>query len=115
MADDSTFISMGRKAFPDAQNDISLLGVGRVFGEQFYTLGWAGKSRESFCLVNIDGPLSSLVGDHLRFRYGVSKSVYAYCVGIADVASDVIVTRRLFAALELLSVQQLSVIVEVIE
>lgn len=109
-------ILVARQGFIDAQAAISLEGVGEPFAGR-YRLGWTGSriadERGSFCVVDEDGPLQELVGDHLRFVYG-DRSVLAYCVGGVDLGVDAAVTRRLFAAVELLAVQQITVRVEVL-
>lgn len=109
-------ILAARQSFPDTQ--INMAGVPALFGSDFYTLGWKANDltavRGSFCIVKEDGPLANLVGDHLQFRYGASKTVRAYCVGSGSMETDIAVTRRVFAALELLAVDRISVLVEVV-
>lgn len=109
-------ILTARQSFPDAQ--AALDGVGSPFGNAAFTVGWYGTrvsaERGSFCIVNADGPLAELVGDTVRLRYGPGSTVLAYCVGSADLEWDMGVTRRVFAAVELLSVDIISVTLEVI-
>lgn len=107
-----------RRSFPDTQAAMASAGVPALFGPDFYTVAWKGHELTdtpgSFCTVNADGPLANLVGDHLRLRFGASRSVYVYCVGSATLAVDIGVTRRAFAALEFLAVDSLAVLVEVV-
>lgn len=107
-----------RRSFPDTQAAMAAAGVPTLFGADFYTVSWKGHeltgTQGSFCVVRADGPLANLVGDHLRLRFGASKSVFVYCVGSANLEVDIGVTRRAFAALELLAVDSITVLVEVV-
>jgi hypothetical protein len=109
-------ILIGRMSFPDAQATMD--GVGEQFDPYFHTLGWRettiGAQLGSFCVVNEESPLADLVGDYLRFRYGRDRSVMAYCVASGTIPYEIAVTRRVFAAVESISVPSIDVIVEVL-
>jgi hypothetical protein len=111
-------ILLARRAFPDAQ--AALTGVVAAERNTRNTLGWYGttfhEERGSFAIVREDGPLADLVGDRLRLRYGKATPVFVYCIGAREIADgyDIVVPRRVFAALELLAVDRIDVIVEVL-
>lgn len=115
MADEPMILTC-RRAFPEAQAALES-GGGAPFGDRLYTMGWVGtrvsSERGSFAVVALNGPLADLVGDIVRLTHG-TKSVLAYVVGSADLPYEIGVTRRTFAAVELLSVDSVDVIVEVV-
>lgn len=81
------------------------------------TCEWHGTTvdaeRGAFCIVPPGGRLATLVGEWLRVTYG-TRSVAVYCHNEADGYSDLSLTRRAFQALELLSVDEIVVRVEVL-
>lgn len=104
-----------RLPFPDAQ--VALDGVPSSRLTDFHTCGWYGTTlhdeRGAFAMVNETGPLADLIGDRLRLRYE-RKSVNVYCFGSTDLPHDIAITRRAFASLELLAVEEIEVLVEVL-
>jgi hypothetical protein len=110
-------ILSARQAFLDAQ--AALEGTGRTPAEPtgFFPCRWYGSSfhtdRGSYAVVKTDGELGDLVGDRLRLVYG-KRSVIVYVFASADVEAEIVITRRSFAALELLAVNEIDVLVEVL-
>lgn len=111
----------GRLPFPDAQ--VALDGVGEGVDPTPYTCSWYGTEvsdeRGSFGLVDDDGPLGHLIGDRVRVRYrrsgtGVERYVVVYVFGATELDTDIAITRRAFAAIELLALEEISVQVEVV-
>jgi hypothetical protein len=78
--------------------------------------GWYGTEFDddpgSFALVQDGGTLVDLVGQRIAVVYG-DRTVYAYCkaTAVLNAGEDLAVTRRLYAALEVLS--QVPIAVEV--
>lgn len=107
-----------RLAYPDAQR--ALAGNIEEVSVTFNTLGWYDTKfhpeRGCFAIVREDGPLVDLVGDRLHIRYG-DKTVNVYCFTAREIedGQDIVITRRSFAALELLAVDRIDVIVETLE
>jgi hypothetical protein len=108
-------ILAARQGFADAQRDLAGVAVERMPG--LPSCGWYGTAvsaeRGSFALVNRGGPLEALIGDRLKLTYG-DCSVYVYCFGSEDLDWDIHITRRAFAALELLAVDRIALIVEIV-
>lgn len=104
-------------AFPDAQR--ALAGVPEPGTAVRSTVGWYGTSlhpdRGCFAIVREDGPLADLVGDRLRVTYN-DKSVTVYCIGARTIDSgeDIVITRRSWAAVELLSMDRIVAVVDVV-
>jgi hypothetical protein len=67
-----------------------------------HELGWYGTA------LHPDGELADLVGDRVRIIYG-RRSTIVYVFASADIPYDIAITRRSYAALELLSVDSISV------
>ena len=107
-------VLLARQSFSDAQWSFS--GLGERFGT-YYTCGWYGTElndeRGCFALVDDTGPLADLIGDRLRLRYD-QRAVFVYCFGSTELPHDVAITRRAFAALALLSLDEIRLIVEVV-
>lgn len=108
-------ILAARQGFPDAQIDLAGTAILRRPG--LPTCGWYGTKvsveRGSFALVNRGGPLEDLIGDRLKLTYK-GRCVFVYCFGSEELLYDIHITRRTFAALELLAVERIDVIVEVV-
>jgi hypothetical protein len=77
-----------------------------------HELGWYGTALHPdlgcYGVVAIDGELADLVGDRVRIIYG-RRSTIVYVFASADIPYDIAITRRSYAALELLSVDSISV------
>lgn len=106
-----------RRSFPDAQSALDD-GVGEKVADGPFALGWYGTSvsreRGAFAVVADRGLLSDLIGDRVRIVYDTA-SVVAYVFGGAVFDTcDIAVTRRAFAALELLVVERIDVEIEVL-
>lgn len=105
-----------RQGFPDAQQDLAGPPLETVAG--FHSCGWYGTTlndeRGCFAVVGDEGPLAELIGDRLLLRYGL-RSIYVYCFASApDLEQDIVITRRAFAALDLLARESIDVLIEVI-
>lgn len=102
-----------RLAFPDGQD--ALNGVPESAGAGPYTLSWYGTQvhdeRGSFGLVNAIGPLADLVGDRVQILYK-THSVRVYVFGSTDLDTDIAITRRAFASIELLAKDSINVRVQ---
>lgn len=103
----------GRLPFAEAQRllDGSSDGVMR-----YRSIGWYGSDfhpdRGFYAIIHQDDP--ELVGDRLRLSYK-GRSVCVYAFGSADVGEhEIVITRRAFAELELLSKETISCRVEVL-
>jgi hypothetical protein len=108
-------ILAARQGYTDAQEDLFGTPIERRPG--LPSCGWYGTSvsaeRGSFALVNRGGPLEDLIGDRLKLTYG-DCSTFVYVFGSDDLDYDIHITRRAFAALELLAVERIDLIVEVV-
>jgi hypothetical protein len=113
-----------RKPFIDAQAALDGVPVERLVGD--WTCEWYGtrisRERGSFCLLNSDGPLAARVGDKLRLTYedpqsGDARAVNVYAVqtiALGESGPNLAITRRAFAALQLLAMERIAVTVEVL-
>jgi hypothetical protein len=83
----------------------------------FYTCGWYGTTLHPdlgcYGIVQAEGDLADLVGDRVRVIYN-RRSVIVYVFASYDIPYDIAITRRAYAALELLSEEELSVRFEVL-
>lgn len=108
-------ILAARQGFTDAQEALVGTPISREAG--LPSCGWYGTAvsseRGSFALVNRGGPLEGLVGERLKLTWA-ERSVYVYVFGSEDLDWDIHITRRAFAALELLAVDRIDLIVEVV-
>lgn len=121
IADDQVFLPSepevlaARLGYPDAQVELAGTPYWRATG--LPGVGWYGTdvSAEtgSFGLVNIGGPLESLIGDRLKLTYR-GRSAFVYVFGSDYLIEDLHITRRAFAALELLAVGRIGCIVEAV-
>lgn len=103
-------------AFPDAQ--VALDGTVQSTASAFQSCSWYGPNVNSFlgcyAIVNADSDIEDLVGDRLRLVHG-AKSVNVYCfTTISDIDEDILISRRAYAALELLAKTPIDVIVKVL-
>lgn len=108
-------ILSARKGWQDAQAELA--GQVIIRNPTLIGCGWYGtaisRERGAFALVNRTGALTDLVGDRLRLTHN-DRSIYVYCFGTDDLDYDIHITRRSFAALELLAVERIDVTVEVV-
>lgn len=98
--EDEQLIDSASGGFADAQ--AALRGVREsLFGT--IEVGWHDTVVDShegcFALVRTGADNDGLVGEVLEVRYA-GKSVFVYCVGSADVPTDISLSRRAFIALE---------------
>lgn len=105
-----------REAFPDAQELLSArVSTGVVYERQ--ALSWYGSiisdERGSFGVVNPDGPLADLVGDHVRITHR-EEVVVVYVAAAAEVPTPLAITRRAFLALGRLTEENITVTLEVL-
>lgn len=108
-------IMWGRRAFPQAQQllagaiDHSLPGV--------VATGWHDTSVQAemgaFAVVRGGAGLDDLIGEILLVE-AQNRGVYVYCLGSADVPTDLSLARRAFFALGLLALESLDATVSVI-
>lgn len=100
MLNNESEIVAGRHAFVDVQSEWANYPDIRL--DSAMSCSWYGTSlndeRGSFCVVNLDGPLSDEVGSYLRVSYGL-KSVAVYCVEAFVIPFDIALSRRAFFAL----------------
>jgi hypothetical protein len=98
-------IMQGRRAFPETQRLWLVSSTERAPRE--VAVGWhepydasSETIRETgaFALVRADGPYADLVGEFLMVTVG-RVTIVVYCLGAADVPSDISLTRRAFLAL----------------
>lgn len=109
-------IAQGRRAFPKAQELLGGAVSRRLPG--FVEVGWHGTARSlesgSFALVGLGSELSELVGDIVKVTGPSGFSVFAYVLGVRDVATELSLTRRTFLGMELLSKAPVGCVVEVV-
>lgn len=125
--------------FPEATDDAELL-AGRAFPEtqrllaspalrrlsETSTVGWHGAATSpaepAFALVRRGGPLdNNAVGDDegvigevlILTRTGGDDPIYVYCLGAADLPTDISVTLRAFIALAVPTAEQIECLVAV--
>lgn len=106
----------GRRAFLTAQATFDRVPDRML--PTTYDVAWYGTAvnpqRGSFAIVQVDGPLDDLVGDHLRVWSG-ARSVNVYVLGRGeDLDTPLAITRRSFMALGLLSEDAIRCRVEVL-
>lgn len=103
-------IQAGRRAFAVAQ---ALLAGGPIggSGSQQLTVGWHDSSvnaeNGSFAVVAQNAGLDDLVGEIVSIDY-FGRVIFAYVLTTADVPVQVSVTRRLFLALNRLTLTSLT-------
>jgi hypothetical protein len=100
-------ILAARRAFSTAQ---TLLAGGAIQAAQNLTVGWHDSSVNgesgSFAVVQANAGLDDLIGEVVMISF-YSRSVFAYVLEDVDVPVQLSVTRRLFLALNRLSIVQL--------
>ena len=108
------FVLDGRQAFLDAQ--AAFAGTSTPLG--FFSLSWYGTAvsdeRGSFGVVDPSMGLADAVGEIVEIAYSRRK-VRIYVIGSQDsLGTDLAVTRRSYMALELLSVEPITVSIGVV-
>jgi hypothetical protein len=101
----------GARAWPEAQ--AALRGVidpnRRRWETEAYWYDTAINEHEgAFCMVQAGSEMEDLIGDVVEVRY-LDKTIYVYCVGAADLATDYALARTAFFWIELLDRDQISV------
>lgn len=110
-------IQAGRRVFAVAQQ---LLAGGPVSGTpaQSLAVGWHDSSVNpedgSFAVVGQNQGLDDLVGEIISVTY-FGTTIYAYVLDIADVPVQISVTRRLFCALNRLTLTSLTAVVRPVQ
>lgn len=103
-----------RLPYADAQ--IALSGSAEARAGRF-TCGWYGTSlhpdRGCYGIVSFSGALADLIGDRVELSFA-GRSTIVYVFATADLPHDIEITRRSFASLEQLAVEELSVGIGVI-
>lgn len=108
-------VMLGRRAFPMAQQ----LLAGSVESQlpQLVETGWHDTSVHpetgAFALVRQGAGLDDLIGEILRVQ-AQDRTAYVYCLGSADVPTDLSLARRAFLALGLLALESLGTSVAVV-
>lgn len=100
-------IPTARRAFSAAQ---PRLAGAPISPEQTLSIGWHDTSVNletgSFAVVQLNAGLDDLIGEIVRVRFA-GRSVFAYVLDSADVPVQLSLTRRLFAALNRLTLEEL--------
>lgn len=110
-------IIIGRRAWSKSQELLAAPPTAVV--PRVVQCAWYGTNvhteRGAFALVRSDSDLINLVGDILKIIYG-KRTIYVYCLGSSsDLIYDFGLTRRGFAALDLLSKEYINVTLETVE
>jgi hypothetical protein len=110
-------IMAGRRVFATAQ---ALLSGGPIAGlaSQRLSVGWHNSSVNSesgsFAVVAQNGGLDDLVGEIVSIKYS-NAIIYAYVLTTADVPVQLSVTRRLFLAMNRLTLESITADVRPVE
>lgn len=107
----------GRRAFPMAQQLLAGVPI-RVLPERVQ-VGWYDSQVDpesgAFAVVQRGGEFDDLMGKRLRILTEDGAEVFVYVLGARSIPTPIAVWRRVFLALALLSTDELSCTVEVVE
>lgn len=102
---------------PYLEAQVALSGTVEESVADYFTCGWYGTTmhpdRGAYAIAQADGPLVDYVGDRLRLIYGL-RSTIVYVFASADIPWQLGITRRSFAALDLLAKEQIDIRFEVL-
>lgn len=102
---------------PYLEAQVALSGAVERKITDYYSCGWYGTTlhpdRGCYGIVNADSDLVDLVGDRVRLIHG-KRSTIVYVFASYDVPEQIQITRRSYAALELLAIEPINVRMEVL-